>query len=129
MDRYMGHICAPTCNKGMPITCWSCLGLWFLECLKDRKDIKIWIDHYKMIPSSQIFFGNESCFRFICPICVLKRMNGELFFSEKNGTVVNTGGNIDELKLEISSMNSKISNENAALIQRIDELKTLLFSH
>lgn len=128
MDTYFGHICAPTCNMKMPITCWSYLNLWDLNCLKDRTDIRIWIEHYKLIPNSKIFFGNDSCFRFLCPICITKRFNGEIIIQSGDSRNETAARNSNDLKLELSNLSSMISMENAELSKKMDDIKNILFS-
>lgn len=131
MDRYNGHVCSPSCNKKYPITCWVCIGLWFLECLKDRNDVRIWLENGPLIQRSQIFFRDDSYFRFICPNCLSRRMNDELSFADRSSIISNnnTNSNItDAVTNEMQNIKMKLSQENLVLSQKMDDIKSTLES-
>lgn len=114
MQVYEGHRCTDSCksNGGTKnvVSCWSCEGVWYMECLKDEKaDINSWLHNRYMIPRANLYLQDEACIRFICPVCLHKRMRTMPFIEDSSNIAANEV--ISKLVMDLANFKSEFSYE------------------
>lgn len=129
MESYKGHVCSVQCNKNYPISCWACLSLWHMECLYENghKDIIAWVDNYRNVPGMMTFFTENACIRFICPLCLDRRMEEDPFGNAA------APGDMDkvfnQLKRNMTSMKTSIAKGNTDSNAKMDKILTFMESN
>lgn len=85
-----------------------------------------WVNSVSKNPSLLTFFGNDACVRFICPLCISRRMVEDPFDNDKND---DHGEFSKKIERDLNGLKTMILQEQSRTNAKIDQIHSFIESN